>query len=417
MTVKRLLVATGVFLISVAGCGRSDSKVKNVFGADDRQLITTRAYPFSALAKLDDGCSGALIGHGLLLTAAHCVIDPTTQTARSNFRKVTIDVIGGHGSDEATPVRAWIGTNQPEQDRKSDWAIVLLSRRLGDLQGSLGVYARDFEHSMTEPVSLMGYSSDMNAGQTGSVHWNCHVQKVSEGRLFHDCDATAGISGGPIFQQTIDGFKVVAISVSEFRHDQPAPIHRDQWTEEFTNVGVPATAFVDVVEKLQSTVDGGGQEPIIDHATVVEFGAQPQPQPQPQVDLPFAQMADGVSLWQRIAQIDAAHGALLQDADQVEALARRVDITELTFSLNYYRQSVRRDMREWSSFAEACRNGLAASYDRRDLYSGYLEMTRGKRDLERVADDLPADVSQDLRVLLTQIAQHVHAAEALIFSP
>jgi V8-like Glu-specific endopeptidase len=93
-------------LILIAGCGRHSedaSSIKNIFGSDDRSVVPDQ-FPYTAVGRLDSGCTGTLISDTLVLTGAHCVVDSATGSIKPNLGWFRPNL---RNNDQAGPA-AWI---------------------------------------------------------------------------------------------------------------------------------------------------------------------------------------------------------------------------------------------------------------------------------------------------------------------
>ena len=182
--------------------------VRGVIGEDQRRVVDSVDWPWSAIGRINRGtdgshCTGALIGRRLVVTAAHCLYDQRLGTwlnpadlhfvagyDRGNFlaHSVAVDAVlpPGSGSYED------LGSTRVGQN----WAILVLEQDLGirpltvSPVGAGGLASGELVRA--------GYSRDREHAL--SAHFGCSLTAVDleSNRIEHDCDATAGDAGSPI---------------------------------------------------------------------------------------------------------------------------------------------------------------------------------------------------------------------------
>ena len=193
---------------------------RGVVGADRRIPMTSRKYPWSAVGRVqgttsdEQGyhCTGTLIAENIVLTNAHCVIDPETGefSKKIEFMPNTID---GQYQDIAQVEQVVYGTDfkQGRGIPHTDWAILKINQPLGRKYGYLGWRSIPTQTLVKNPDAFffVGYSSDFptqnyqryfSAGQgwTASYEAGCSIVGEQRGLLLHDCATAKGSSGGAI---------------------------------------------------------------------------------------------------------------------------------------------------------------------------------------------------------------------------
>ncbi len=218
----------------------------NVFGKDDRKEVTSTAYPWKAVGRLSTGCTGTLVGADLVVTAAHCVLEGKTGKLTPWLTSFTPNQMTDGKNESFTIKHVWWGTSDPDANRAHDWALIRLDKRAGDTYGWLGV-----EDSRPNWVTLVGYSGDFRGGMTAGTHQDCRLRDYKYGMYYHDCDATRGSSGGPIFYTNKNGNYIVAINVAEFRNGGETSLYPSQYSESVANIAIPARTFLSKLKELK----------------------------------------------------------------------------------------------------------------------------------------------------------------------
>ena len=213
-----------------------------MIGPDERHPMLSRDYPWAAIGRIEgvkaDGeeyhCTGSLITEDIVLTNAHCVVNPYTHKVSKNI-KFRPNVINGRSKDDfdtAVVKKIIAGTDFKEANPlKNDWAIVKIDKPLGKKYGYFGWVSLPTSAMLKyrEKFRMVGYSGDfptpetlksfpyLKAGEglTAGVHVGCSIFKEEAGSLFHDCDTTGGSSGGPILAQIKGKYYIIALNNAE----------------------------------------------------------------------------------------------------------------------------------------------------------------------------------------------------------
>ncbi len=233
----------------------------NIFGSDDRSPVTSQAYPFLAIGRLNIGCTATLITRAMILTAAHCVYNARGERTS---RKLLFSPNQIHGEALSTYGTTLLesGTTVPYSDVSTydkDWAVLALDRPVDTAYQTLAIVSAS--PAAGETISVIGYSGDYENGRTATAHFDCHVQGRSNHSFLHDCDVMGGASGASVLRRAADGrsFVIIGIESGERRIQSGGDGHFDDYSDQNANVAVSSSVFHSKVQsQIRSQTLGPG---------------------------------------------------------------------------------------------------------------------------------------------------------------
>lgn len=237
------LSATGTM---PSGLRRSRFPVKGaraIIGSDSRTPVTSSDYPWSAIGQVygvtpegdEYHCTGTLIMDDVVLTNAHCAVDPVTHelSDRIWFLPNLVNGEVQNKADIAEVIEIFYGTDftdLAEPPHPNDWAFLRLDRPLGQQYGTLGldpIPTAELADRYEGRLVMVGYSGDYpsdNPGATASAHMGCSIvdeveieAAVNAPVLLHECDTYGGSSGGPILGLVEGEYRIVALNSADLR--------------------------------------------------------------------------------------------------------------------------------------------------------------------------------------------------------
>ena len=223
----RWLIALALFLTSMLNVAAEGLTIPGIIGEDDRILVDTTDYPWSAIGRLNNTlgpyCTGTLVGPRRVLTAAHCLWNRET---RDWLPPCALHFLAGYRGGEFLGHSLVVSytlsglaeppPTGPGEDPVADWAVLVLAEDLGNRAGFVSVAPFNpalFQEYQQQGGSLLqaGYSRD--SAHTLTLNKPCRPTGFLAGGklMLHQCDTTFGDSGSPILLELNGSFTVVAM--------------------------------------------------------------------------------------------------------------------------------------------------------------------------------------------------------------
>ena len=224
-----------------------------IIGKDDRVRLEAAGPPWDAVGQVNIGgyrmttqCTGILVAPNLVVTAAHCVMDPWRKAAYPlHDIHFAAGVRGGANKGQGTAIclhflrnYQYIGPEKilptmpaqkvPLASLATDAVAIVLGTRIAVEPAPL---AEDAAPQPGLRLVHVAYAADHRFMPW--AHFDCHLFPADPQTplWFNDCDTHPASSGGPLFIRTAGTPKLAAIMLGAGGHDFNVALPVSAWLE------------------------------------------------------------------------------------------------------------------------------------------------------------------------------------------
>jgi protease YdgD len=220
---RRRLAVSAVACLVMNGTANAEQNLPVIAKLPSELMVAAKAYPWSAVGKLNNGafgaCTAVLISRSYALTAAHCLFFRALRRyLPSESLHFILGYEGEYFADHLRVLAYYVPRSydplKPFESLASDWALMLVSGARNAPARPLAI-ASEVRPAPETSLMSAGYSGRRPHRMTGDQGCRFVGRSSDNGLLFDNCYAPEGFSGGPLLVENADkqSYSVAGIHV------------------------------------------------------------------------------------------------------------------------------------------------------------------------------------------------------------
>ena len=223
----------------------------NFYGKDDRVRVAFNDPIRNLIGKIifanGSGCTGSMISHDLILTAAHCLYD--SNKLKKGAIYFELGKVGFAQHIHRTLVSNYYlpeSANAFGFNNNEDFAVLRLRDKVDARIRPFKMVALTRRSLKRQPVKIAGYGVLSGTETLTKTLDYCNIKSypLFTTTVSHNCDMSSGDSGAPLYNCDRNGCTIYALNVSEVRKEgATSSLRLGEWSSSHPNYAIGVYKF------------------------------------------------------------------------------------------------------------------------------------------------------------------------------